>query len=358
MLTHPNALDCLILTGVHADCQKVHMVDSLTNTKISYGPGLYDGNAMRLQGAKSNKTNSITVPAGCLARVLHNGQWLEFLPGTHPTPNLSGELDLAGPDATPDGISKISVQHQNVSFACPPSRRNCRLGFLREHIRTYLKSVLFPSTGEWAAHPGKTTVCFHFTLPCTLTRITVQVIFVDGDVWRLPSWSRMRHSLNVVVSHTYGAVFANGKENDDWDYNGDLGKYYDTFASITSKGRFERVWQDVHGQFGDRSHLRRHGPQVKTLVPVQSAFGGLGIYNAALVWFSGCSYTDLSTSNLRPFIKDETDLEALKDEVAGWPCEHVIFHRCIKEQKKRTTQPLAVSVEMVVLRTSDPYGIE
>lgn len=121
-------------------------------------------------------------------------------------------------------LNSVSMLSVESVFWC----RNCKLAFLREHVRVYLQDAT-------AAHgPVKTA---HSA-----------VVLLDGDLQSLPTQPSLRHAVESVIGLTsccapsysilsvkvvlrvgseFDAVFANGRQTSPPSF------YYDTFATVT-----------------------------------------------------------------------------------------------------------------------------
>ncbi len=117
--------------------------------------------------------------------------------------------------------------------------------------------------------------------------------------------------------------------------------YYDTFATILTPEAAMQVSNTLHDERSKENNERRavdergvitlnfeavHMLQNnQAMVPVLSAFGGMGIYNGES-YLGDCSYSEVVDESHFQFAK--YDQASKTDHVYGWPCEHVVFHLC------------------------------
>ena len=172
-----------------------------------------------------------------------------------------------------------------------------------------------------------------------------RVVVFDADLYRLPSVRRFRRGLQFTLNPIFkpAAVFSYGMERP----HEDGGFYYDTFATIDASGFFQTkefetaMFGNVKDRrlrfdFGsvDHSHFAR----------VESAFGGLGIYDAHAYLSANCSYIRPSDAAMQYSKLGRT---AKVDNVYGWPCEHVVMNLCVGELTGRS---LYLARDMMIVR--------
>lgn len=146
-------------------------------------------------------------------------------------------------------------------------------------------------------------------------------VYFDG-VHQLPSSDSVFNAIEKVTAsqahaageqtRRIGAIFSNGRAHD----GPAQGFYYDSFASVDRNGIFEVP-----------SHQNPIPRGIKW-VSQRSGFGGFSVYNGLAYFNPVCSYSQHKNSgSITDYIK--TDVYAVEDGVAGFPCEHTNLHLCI-----------------------------
>lgn len=222
---------------------------------------------------------------------------------------------------------------RNAEGGSAPTNRVDRIAAFRD----YQRSLLFP----------------HFMgSPPSLESEVVQdgvVVVIDLDLGAIPSVSSLVSQIDAMLlrKHSHDVVCAAGvtmaSQREPW--------YYDTYATVLLPDTYTHPLKrrligdyyegedpmlvrsdDQHGKF-TQGHLmkwlhNRAKEEEATeggrgMVRVRSCFGGLALYRTS-AWFEPqCRYSDAVLAE---------ELVRYASKADGRPCEHVVFHDCLKER--------------------------
>lgn len=190
------------------------------------------------------------------------------------------------------------------------------------------------------------------------------VILVDLDLLQLPSSALILNQIEQMNDDSYpsDAICAIGSSI---NLNSAEGKkkrtmiplYYDTYATVFLPDTFShplsrrliphfyegedpklvRSNDQLHGNFTQHdmwTYFVEQGLQNDTgNVPVKSCFGGFTMYRSEKYFNDECNYT-LSKDFIETHKSDQTSVMRYANNKEERPCEHVVFHDCLKNSKR------------------------
>lgn len=166
------------------------------------------------------------------------------------------------------------------------------------------------------------------------------LVLFDGDMRKLPSPEEISKSVLLIL------------KGSSWDVlcsNGQMGhshqaRYYDTFATILKNGTypFKELYLDVkeHGRNPQRERVLNHQffsrlDATDEIVPVQSCFGGLAVYNSRY-FTPECNY---SYSQI-----PESYIPRHYHAILQAPCEHIAMHLCLNASGRASQHSFSAGV--------------
>jgi hypothetical protein len=167
---------------------------------------------------------------------------------------------------------------------------------------------------------------------------TTAVLVIDTDLKELPAAVYVERALRRLRRpRAPGLQCANGQQG-----HKHRATYYDLFATVLADGTMPMqriVHPNTSRSDGDKMKVELTKTIKDTVVgqlfPVQSCFGGLAVYPAALYFAKECKYTGGARGekySIMSYTKQRP-----KQPHQGFACEHVHFHQCLRRQLKGET---------------------
>lgn len=223
-------------------------------------------------------------------------------------------------------------------------------------MRDYQRSLLRPlfSTGLFLSGDGHGKVDSRSTTTNNDRETEGVVIMLDFDLHGMPNAETLVKQIERLQQPSYphdvvcAAGITRARRNQLW--------YYDTFATVMLPDTFvhplKRRLVPYFYPGEDSTHVRSDNMRGKVTqgdimqffrsegkksnsgaVSVKSCFGGLALYRADVYFTKSCQYTLDTVVKLDK--GNRTSIMRYANSAEERPCEHVVFHDCLKKVTKK-----------------------